>query len=244
MKRIATLLVLCGAGTTASAWGFLGGIAAIAAGTERESAANAAPGICVRAFSKDGCDGVIEPGHYEVLGCNTADCRTIRVTDAVYATRMNSSNLTCGGTCDSAKCDEFRDGDFIMKIDYVLRADSCCPYRGSWTGEWEFVTDAGLTYKGTAHGTIGIGTNRDSACLTNNDACEKCYDVELLDTGWLIGFEGSFRGVSAVSPTINPNELNFTMDGTWLVSPDAREPFRNPFRVYSRFDGASVEYCP
>lgn len=253
MKRFAAMSVICGFGTAASAWsmGFAATTMSSLAGlaneaetiTSTETTESLAPGLCVYNLSKNGCDGFVEPGHYEMLGCPGEDCRTIRVTDSVYKTTFKSSGLACGIDCESS-CDEFPDGELTLKFDYVLRADSCCPFRGSWDGEWELKLETGTVYYGTAHGTIGVGTNRESDCNLTSDACERCYDVQLQGNDWLVGVEGSFRGQETNSTSPIPDELNFTMDGTWLSKNDPDRPFGEPFRFFNRFDGAHLDYCP
>lgn len=247
MKAIAAIAAVVSVGSAASAWGLWGGAAVMArsaAAAKDDATAVVSPGaFCVGAFSKNDCSGYIEPGNYEALSCDTNDCKSIRVTDAVYKAELKKSGLPCGGTCADGKCDEFRDGTLVLKFDYVLRADSCCPYRGSWAGRWEYTTVGGLVYAGEAHGTLGVGTNRDSECAVTHDACEKCYDVDLSSDIWLIGWEGSFRGVSQVSTGFFPNELNFTCDGTWLVDASPRDPFKYGIRTTNRLDGVSVNYC-
>ena len=247
MKRIAAFVALCGACTISSAWSLTSSLSvhrfALASANEAAESVAAAPGLCIYNFSKNGCDGIVEAGHYEHIGCDGADCRTIRVTDAVYKTRMKSSGLDCGLTC-SSRCDELPDGDLTLKFDYVLRADSCCPFRGSWNGEWKYVTDSGEVFFGEAHGTIGVGTNRKSDCDVVGDDCERCYDVILQDNQWLVGIEGSFRGTAINSTDPIADELNFTMDGTWIEKVDTDRPFGEKFRVLNRFDGAFLDYCP
>ena len=250
MKKFVAALVVCGACSMASAWNLWTGSTVLAMGMAAEQANSEteetlSPVPCVNAFSKDDCEGFVEPGSYAVVGCNTLSCRTIVVKGAKYSASMKSSNQTCstGPFGCFGLCDEFPDGRLTLSFDFVLRADSCCPYRGSWQGRWQYVTDAGRTYSGTAHGTIGVGTNRKSACPPVKDACENCYDVQRnADGQLLVGFEGSFRG-SRLSPTFPADELNFTMDGTWLLSNRVAEPFANPFRVRNRFDGVSITYC-
>lgn len=250
MKRIATISTLCAFGSIASAWSIFAGAGAFSSSTEliptttatEAEVAVAPPGLCVRNFSKDDCEGVVEPGFYEEIGCDTEDCRTIRVTDAVYKTYLKTSGQACGGSCES-RCDEFPDGSLTLKFDYVLRADSCCPYRGSWEGEWEYKTDTGLVYGGTAHGTIGVGTNRKSECLATPDDCERCYDVIPSGSQWLIGMEGSFNGRDLTSPSEFADELDFTCDGTWIVSNRIEAPFKEKFRILNRLDGAFLDYC-
>ena len=239
----------------ASAWSIFAGSGAIssaafmasevdaAAETVVETVAVAPPSFCIKNFSKDDCEGFVEPGTYETVGCDTTrDCKSIRVTGAVYKTELKTSGQACGIQCES-KCDEFPDGTLYLKFDYVLRADSCCPYRGSWVGKWEYKTVSGLVYGGEAHGTIGVGTNRKSECLATNDDCERCYDVINNGDQWLVGIEGSFRGQALNSPTRVVDELNFTCDGTWIENVFNSRPFSEPFRVRNRFDGAFVDYC-
>ena len=246
MKKLAAMFVVCGVCSMASAWNLWTGtsvlartIAAERADGETEDALAAIP--CLGAFSKDGCDGVVEPLSYDVVGCPDFPCRTIVVKEAVYTTSLKTSGLGCGLICESA-CDEFPDARLKMVMAYVLRADSCCPYRGSWEGKWELTTVDGVVYTGSAHGTLGVGTNRKSQCPVVDDACENCYDVQLTPDAWFVGFEGSFRG-TRVSADLPADELNFTMDGTWIAAPDADQPFRLPARVSNRFDGVSITYC-
>ena len=252
MKKLAAMLVVCGACSMASAWNLwtnasalMRGVAAAEANSVTEETLSPIP--CLTAFSKDDCEGVVEPGTVSAVSCPSTGCRTIIVRGAKYSASMQSSNQGCTNPGNPAscfgKCDEFRDGRLTLSFNYVLRADSCCPYRGSWEGKWQYVTDAGRVYTGTAHGTIGVGTNRKSACPLVDDACENCYDVQRTDANWLIGFEGSFRGTSLLSTTLGPDELNFTMDGTWAPSALVRDPFSQPFRVRNRFDGVSITYC-
>ncbi|MCC5822563.1 MAG: hypothetical protein LAT64_03185 [Phycisphaerales bacterium] len=207
----------------------------------------AAAPLCLTNFSKDDCQGVVEPGHYSVTGCDITGCRTIVVRGAVHEFRLDSSGLLCGGPTSPCiqRCDEFPDGRMTLKFNYVLRADSCCPYRGSWEGEWRFVADTGAIFVGTAHGTIGVGTNRSSNCQAANDDCERCYDVSLVDGRYFIGVEGSFRGESLFTTIYGPNELNFTMDSHWIVKADQPHPFRNAFRTLGRYDGVHIrKSCP
>ena len=272
MKRYATLGVFCGFATVASAWSIFAGSGAMSSAalmaseaeasvsvveiaaetavdsvleTVVEAAVLAPPSFCIKNFSKDDCNGFVEPGNYDTNGCDDVrDCKSIRVTGAVYKADLKSSGQACGIQCES-KCDEFPDGTLYLKFDYVLRADSCCPFRGSWVGKWEYKTERGLVYGGDAHGTIGVGTNRKSECLATDDDCERCYDVILDGSKWLVGIEGSFRGVALNSPTRVVDELNFTCDGTWIESVVSNaKPFSEPFRVLNRFDGAFVDYCP
>lgn len=246
MKRFITTAAICGFGSAASAFGLFGSAGAMASaaavGTEASNAA--APGACIYNFSKDGCEGFVEPGRYERFGCEGQDCKTIRVTKAVYVTDMKSSGLACSGGSCLSRCDEFPDGQMTLKFEFMARADSCCPFRGSWSGEWEYVTVDGRIYTGEAHGTIGVGTNRESRCDIVGDACERCYDVQTTDSRWLVGVEGSYRGYLVNGTGAVADELNFTMDGTWVVKRDGSDPFSKPFKVLNRFDGAVIDYCP
>lgn len=250
MKRFAAIGLVCGAGGIATAWPMWSGLAAITATTSHNSTLaseqaddTTAQGLCVYNFSKDGCDGLVKPGELEVLGGCSADCRTYRVTGAEYTTSLKTSGLGCGIPCES-RCDEFEDGFLTVKLNYVITPNTCCPYRGSWTGDWTLRTSSGRVFVGTAHGTIGVGTNRESDCPVTDDACEKCADVEFTGDAWLIGLEGSFRGYEANTPTITRDELNFTTDATWKVGSQSVNPFAFPFDSYARFDGAYLDFCP
>ncbi len=252
MKRFTAFAAICGFGSVASAWGIyisataMNSAAALATETAAAADSAAAPvGLCISNFSKNDCDGVVQPGHLESVGCDDQGCRVIRVTDAVYEASLKNSGLFCGQACEG-RCDEFPDATLTLKFDYVVRTDSCCPYRGSWDGEWELVSADGRHYAGVAHGTIGVGTNRESDCNVTHDACEPCADVFLDGRDWLIGIEGSFRGQASPGPRY-PDELNFTCDGTWIVSAISitpEGPFGEPFKVKNRFDGAFLDYCP
>src|SRR5690606_4611425 len=135
-------------------------------------------------------------------------------TDAVYKTRFKTSGGVCGIDC-IARCDDMgeeMDGEFTLRFDYTLRADSCCPYRGFWSGRWSYVTASGRVFQGVAHGTLGVGTNRHSNCYETPDACERCYDVSFDGRVWEIAMEGSFQGRDE-----RGNLLNFTSDGHWAV---------------------------
>ncbi|MCC5822564.1 MAG: hypothetical protein LAT64_03190 [Phycisphaerales bacterium] len=257
MKRIASLFTLCLAGSVAMGWPAFNAALLVNQAAPAPQATVAAPvaaepeggdvgadfPLCLFGFSKDDCHGVVQPGEYKVSRCDLTGCQTIIVTGAVYETRFQSSGLPCGVICETL-CDEFPDGRFILKFDYVLRGDSCCPYRGSWHGEWSY-TVPGRVFEGRAHGTIGVGTNRASACPVTHDGCEPCYDVRLNDDGWYIGFEGSFRGTATSSVLPHQEDLHFTMDGTWIIDPTSARPFTAPFRVRNRFDGTHLRWaCP
>lgn len=196
---------------------------------------------CVGNFSKDDCGGEIHPGSIKYYGCPTTDCRTITMRDAVYVTTLTSSGGLCGIDC-LARCDDHgdgTDGTLTLKFDYTLRADSCCPYRGFWEGEWEYATNDGRVFAGTAHGTLGVGTNRAAACFDADDACERCYDVQFTGEYWFIAMEGSYTGRDD-----RGNELRFTTDSTWFVKEGgAGGVFEDVFRVQGRNDGAFMLRC-
>jgi hypothetical protein len=251
MKLLTTLGILCTTGSAATAWPMLtpaliaakaaipaAGATAIALETQDGDDIPDTP-VCIYNFSKDDCGGVVEPGRYSVVQCPNTGCRTVIVRGAVYKTDLRSSGLACGIVCETL-CDGFPDGTLTLTMNYMIRADSCCPHRGSWEGSWTYAVP-GRVFTGRAHGTIGVGTNRASDCIDDHDNCEPCHDVRLADGAWYIGFEGSFQGSATTSVLPYAEDLNFTMDGTWIVGAGA-EPFREAFRVYNRFDGANIRW--
>ncbi len=250
--RILTMMgALCMTGTAATAWPMLPGVLAAHSNlatitttslpTDQQDGDDVADtALCIYNFSKDDCGGVVEPGRYKASQCPTTGCRTIVVRGAVYEASLRSSNLGCGTGCES-RCDEFPDGKLVLTMNYVLRADSCCPYRGSWDGQWTY-TVQGRVFSGRAHGTIGVGTNRVSNCNADHDNCEPCYDVRMADGSWHIGFEGSFQGSATSSVLPYQEDLHFTMDGTWIVNASTLDPFRQAFRVLNRFDGSNLRW--
>jgi hypothetical protein len=263
MKRMAmTAMLLCSAGSVATAGTALAGFGlaaldaaaaldaqqAVAIGFHEADDRGTNPGadypVCLTGLSKDDCDGLVYPGRYSTTVCQTSACRTVTVTDAVYVARMRSSGEGCGLICET-RCDEFPDGELRLRFDYHVRMDSCCPYRGKWSGEWTYVTTAGRTYSGKAHGTIGAGTNRRSGCDLVHDTCERCSDVEYQNGSILMGFEGAFQGWAVFSTLPTPEELDFTMDGTWIIDPNTARPFTTEFKVKNRFEGTHLQWrCP
>lgn len=256
MKSMTTFALLCGAGAVAAVASIVASSSATAS-PDAVTAASAmtssvvgmeslAPAtLCVTGFSKDACEGKVEPGEVLVASCDTQDCKTIQVYGAVYETTLKSSQGRCGGLTPIGcidRCDQFRDGKLTLKFDYVLRNDSCCPYRGSWVGKWQFESETGAIYEGEAHGTLGVGTNRRTDCDPTDDGCERCLDVQLQNDAWLVGWEGSFRGRSLLSTSAGPQQLNFTMDGTWIAKNNG-DQFIKAFKATNRFDGAVLTPC-
>lgn len=252
MKKLIAITTLLCTGALSSAWpiwGLTGSPTpdgALDSTTEARVEADEERGIvqqvfCLRGFAKDDCEGVVDPGAVAVTSCDFEECRTISVTDAVYSASLRRHDGECvdpTGTC-IGRCDEFPEARLTLKFDYMVRLGPCCRYRGCWSGDWELVTEDGRVYTGTASGTIGIGTNRDSPCLVAHDACEKCYDVDVYDEANLrVGFEGSFQGRDQVG-----NQLCFTSDGHWIVSSLVINPFGQPFRVFNRFGGVWKTIC-
>lgn len=252
MHRLTAIATVCGLGAAALAFpvwsGMLGQASPASSSTdiaidhaEYPDEGIAALRGCVANFSKDDCGGVIHPGDMKIYGCPGTDCKTMTMQQSVYRTRLRTSGGVCGISC-LARCDDFgpeTDGTLILKFDYTLRFDSCCPYRGFWDGYWEYVTDDGRLFKGTAHGTLGVGTNRASACFDTGDACERCYDVVFTGNQWQIAMEGSFQGRDS-----SGNLLQFTTDSTWTVKHDGTGGvFDQDFRVLGRYDGAFLLRC-
>lgn len=228
----------------------MAGVCLANAGVERSEGLIQNPGLlmkaqCIEGFSKDGCDGKIAPGDVFPVECPDQGCVTLYAFGSKYDTYLQSSPGSCGLVCDQ-KCDQLEklSGKLSVSFDYMLALKpDCCPYRGCWEGSWTLSTEDGRVFSGEVFGTIGVGTNRKTGCVTPgplpNDACESCYDVQLSDSTWLIGFEGAFRGYDEEG-----NSLCFTTDGTWMVKNTADGPaFKESIGVVSRFDGVGLFIC-
>lgn len=239
MKKFAAIWAVCGAASIGLAWTAL---TSTSAGTLDATAAQSGS-QCLGAFSKDSCEGVLTPTAYEQTFCPVLNCATAVAKEAVYTATLFSSGQDCGLVCPG-ECDEFPDGELTVNLSFAMRLNSCCPSRGYWVGAWEYATVDGRLFRGEAHGTVGVGTNRPFACPVVDDFCEECADFQQVGLDEVYGFEGSFRGFEVVSPGVRPDELHFTMDGSWIVPPFFPEPFNGSMPVVNRFDGVSVTYCP
>lgn len=242
MRKGTATLTVCGAASIGLGWSTWISASDRALGaTEQQSGAP-----CVDPFSKDSCNGVLAPVTYEQTNCAELGCTAVVVKEATYTATLQSSGLQCIQGCLD-ECDEFPDGELTVSMSFVMSTGGgCCPSRGFWTGSWEYNAVDGRIFQGDARGTVGVGTNRSSACLAAPDDCEQCADFRTDATGIFeyYGFEGAFGGQSINVPGPQPQELHFTMDGAWQVPAFFPEPFRGSMTVFNRFDGVFVSYCP
>lgn len=207
------------------------------------------PVDCLRAWSKDLCDGFMYPGN-EVFGScpfPPMPCKTVTVTDATLVISVKRNETLCAA---DGKCDESpeTDGRLKMTTNYEIRLQKPCPFRGCWDGKWELQTVSGAVFQGEAMGTLGVGTHRDFACPEHRTGiCEKCLDVQFIPTPigglWRIGWEGAFSGKRVDFP--NGERLCFTVSGDWYLAGDFNSPFdfNGNFRVFAAADGVHAVPC-
>jgi hypothetical protein len=247
---VASLMLSASAGATcpapASSTSTLLSVSVMPAATPAAPAA--AMGVdCVRAFSKDFCEGFVYPGHGVESSCGPvgAECRTLRVTGATMDLPFKRNHQQCS---DDGKCDEAerKDGSFKVAINYTMRLHKPCLYRACLDGRGELRAIDGSVYAGTLMGTIGVGTHRDFACpLYRTGTCEKCIDVEYIPDirQWRLGFEAAFHGRRTDLP--DGTEVCFTISGDFYAAGDANGPFdlTGNFKTYGTADGIFLDNC-
>jgi hypothetical protein len=207
-----------------------------------------APPDCVRAFSKDFCDGVMVQGSGVETECQTGTqpCHTIRVTQATFDVPLQP-NYTA---CSEGRCDESPSSLDRMKcvVDWTMRLQDPCPFRACWEGTGQVRKDGGgsLTYTGTIMGTMGAGTHRDFVCPKYRTGfCERCLDVEFIASEhlWRIGFEASFHGTR--SDQLTGEEVCFSISGDFYASGDEHGPYdlTGGWAAYGTCDGIWLTQC-
>lgn len=201
---------------------------------------------CLNAFSKDQCDAIMYPGTLYGDSCSgsNGDCKTYFIADATLYSPMRANQRQCG---PDGKCDETKDGYLKLAVNYTVRINKPCPFRGCIDGRGEFRFDDGTTYCGTFQGTIGVGTHRKSECLEyRNCYCEECLDVEFLPEirTWRIGWEGAFHGERCDIPS-DGEMLCFTVSGDWYLEGDENGPYdwNGNFKIKGTADGVLGTYC-
>lgn len=193
--------------------------------------------VCVDAFSKDICEGALEPVDVVVGGCPSSTdpgCRTA-VVDAVWNFGLVRNEQLCSsdGRCDEAVR---KDGRLTARINYTMRFNDPCPYRACFTGTWTLQCDDGSIYQGEVSGTMGVGSHRPSACDFGGRDCERCVDVEqITHTSWRIGTEATFVGRRVNSTSVQRDEICFSLSGDF-IAPSSDDGVVNPYDGW-RFAG-------
>lgn len=176
------------------------------------------PAFCLIGYSKNICNGVLEGGDWLRTECVTPDgikCRSIMGYGARFKAEITSNPDRCGNSID-ATCDETRfNGTLVATLDFQIREQRNCPYRGCYSGYYEIFGDDGIVVaNGTMNGTLGVGTHRVPLCITPEPhtcglKCERCYAV--------------------TAPTVEP--------GTWSFH---TEGFINGFVLSGQHEGCSM----
>jgi hypothetical protein len=196
------------------------GIAALAAGFATASSSNtpaptpaAAPAEssmkywnCLTGISKDACEGFFGGGFGYTADCATLPykCSTLEAYDVNWSFKHVSSGLRCRdmtngkiGVCDE---NEKKSGKFDARVNYELRQQGPCRYRGHLNGQATWYGEDGSVYQGQIVGVIGTGAERQPACnsIGHEKDCENCLEVtfdESTDPGtWTLGVEAIFTG--------------------------------------------------
>lgn len=200
--------------------------------------------LCLRGFSKDSCDGVMYPGYATTEGCDPGGCKTLFVQGATLGLNLVRNETQCS---EDGKCDECpeKDGTLKVKMDYLVRLNFPCPYRGCLEGKGELSCRDGSVFSGEFHGTMGVGSHRKFSCLEYRTCyCENCNDVDLVEhSTWRIGWEASFHGTRVDRDT--GEQVCFTMSGDFYLSGDGNGvyDFNQAFKVKNTADGTFGTYC-
>src|SRR6266404_4675263 len=75
---------------------------------------------CLRAFSKDFCDGLLGPGDSHTASCDTEGCKTLFVQNSTLTLPLQRNLTYCSA---DGKCDEVERKDGLLKVqaDFLLR---------------------------------------------------------------------------------------------------------------------------
>lgn len=259
LSRLAALLAVAGVGSWASAMSANVGSPRAAVLTMPAEAVGQviSPVPCVRGFSKDACAGEFSGGSGSFTNCSisTVPCQTLTVTGQKWAFDLRSNTEVCApSTTTPTRCDEVKDGRFEAAVDFTLRLNDPCKYRGCIEGDGTFISDTGAVFAGRVMGTMGAGTDRRPRCPTSTEppflpaGCEKCWDVEL-QVGttvkmWRVGVDASFHGVRIDADT--GEEVCLTISGDFFARGDGTGIFDliNGWTYYGNADGVYIFQCP
>jgi hypothetical protein len=203
---------------------------------------------CVKAFSKDFCEGVLVAGRGVQTQCQTGtqDCRTIRVTGGTLDLPLQP-NATA---CSEGRCDESPQNLTELKasVDWTMRLQDPCRFRACFegTGEIRKGGGGGVSYSGTIMGTMGAGTHRDFVCPKYRTGfCERCLDVEFIASAgvWRIGWEASFHGKR--SDVQDGEEVCVSISGDFYAAGNDSGPFdlTGGWSSYGTIDGTWLTFC-
>lgn len=215
---------------------------------------------CVYALSKNICEShLFNVAHPESDGCPGTDCKTIYVPEARWRIPLMSNRQNCSTCSDTGKCDEYErfDGSIEAIVQWTLRYNGPCAFRGCFEGRWEHWAQDGRLYTGRVTGTMGVGTHRfnQMCCETSADrTCERCLDVEFIrepgsDVGtWRIAVEGTFEGRAAEIFEPIPDKAHFSISGDFYMPGDRSGPWIGgpqefPWRFVGTVDGVFIDYC-
>lgn len=217
----------------------------------------ASPVPCVRGFSKDACAGEFGSGHADITQCpiSSVPCDTVTVTGQKWQFALRSNTEACSTTGPTPiRCDEVKDGRIEALVDYVMRLNDPCKYRGCIEGEATYYSDTGAVFAGRIMGTMGAGTDRRPRCpVLPSDppflpaGCERCWDVEL-QVGqtvklWRVGVDASFHGTRIDADT--GEEVCITLSGDFYAPGDGSgiSSFVTGWRYYGTADGIYTFLC-
>lgn len=206
---------------------------------------------CVESFSKDLCEGRLEPGEMVSGGCEETGCKTVYMHGAGWKFILRHNEQLCSAFDPTiGRCDEAfgKDGTIEARVNYTMRYHAPCRFRAGFEGKWTLFAVDGTLYTGTVTGTMGVGSHRQSVCEFGARNCERCLDVTFDPNNgvWRIAVEAAFRGdMQTALPVEPPNQLFFTLSGDFLAPGDANGPFDNAeWKFAGTADGVHLERCP
>ncbi len=176
-------------------------VAAAAAATAPQISVFPTP-ACLYGISKDLCDGLLQPNPRIIQSCDQFGCRTLSgVNETLGASVSINPDLCTGPTSPTAgHCDQIQlnGGLRLYGFNFDLKINDPCKYRGCWTSKFRIDYEDGTVVSGTASGTLGVGTHRQTCSTADpcGEDCESCQDTGFdPNTGmWNIGLEGCLNG--------------------------------------------------
>ncbi|HLO41588.1 MAG TPA: hypothetical protein VK176_11240 [Phycisphaerales bacterium] len=211
---------------------------------------------CLTGISKDACEGFFGGGFGYIADCATLPykCSTLEAYDVNWSFKHKSSGLRCRDMTDGkvGVCDENekKSGKFDARVNYELRQQGPCRYRGHLNGQATWYGEDGSVYQGQIVGVIGTGAERYPNCtgITPEKDCENCLEVtfdESSDPGiWNIGVEAIFTGTRVDNP--NGETMTVDIQGWFRAKGDKTGPFdpiNNGFVFEGTADGVLSTPC-
>ncbi len=212
---------------------------------------------CLSAVSKDICDGRLGNGGGYLADCSvsTSECSTLEMFDANWTFSTKTSGRKCSdnpwgprGRCDE---EEKMSGKFDARVNFELRYQKACRFRGCIGGEATYSCEDGTVWQGTITGVLGAGADRQPQCTVIGPVdpadCENCLDV-FLDTStdpniWNIGVEVIYNAKRVDKETGETICLNIS--GMLRAKGDINGPFDpyNGFWFTGAMDGIHSTPC-